>query len=324
VQKKTLAIPAAIALVLALAACSTGTQGSGKTSPSAATVTSITIGTAPAIANASLYYAISGGPFKANGLKGTPKVTTSGQQSIPLLLNGQLQFAITDPVGAIDAIASKLPIVIVAPGNYPGAGTADITGLLVNPSIQNVSDLSGKTVAVNAIGGYLQIALEAAVDAKGGDASSIKFVAMAIPDMAAAVKAGKIDGAVVAEPFLHTGVASGLKDLTSVAGTALPKVPQLVYIASKSYAQSHPDIVKKFAESLVSAGTYLNANPAKLRSVAVGSTGAPAAVLATSALPIFATKEITTSQLDQVQTLMLKYKVLSKKVNVSALLSSSN
>lgn len=320
-RKTHLAIPGAIALVLALGACA---QDGGSTeAPDSGEVTPITVLTAPAIVNVSLYYAMEGA-FADNGLEATPQVVASGQQAVPLLLNGQAQFGATDPVAAINALNQDVPIVIVAPGDYLESGDKDATGLLVDPSIKSVDDLGGKTIAVNAIGGYLQISAQSVIDEQGGDSSGVNFVAMAIPDMVAAIKAHTVDGGVVPEPFLNTGVAGGLTNLTGVAGTALPKVPQVVYIASKDYAQKNPKVVEAFAAALVESAKFLNENPDKLREVAVTSTGAPAEALANANLPIFSTEPMTLDDLDKVQELMVKYGQLDKVGDVSGLFLSGN
>jgi len=43
-------------------------------------------------------------------------VVQSGAAAIPLLLNGQLQFAAADPVSAIVAASKNIPVTVVAPG----------------------------------------------------------------------------------------------------------------------------------------------------------------------------------------------------------------
>ncbi|MDQ1496266.1 MAG: hypothetical protein QOG69_2749 [Actinomycetota bacterium] len=292
--------------------------GSGSAGSTGA-ATKLSVGSSPAILNVSLYYAAQSGIFAKNGLAVTPKVIASGQQAIPQLLNGQIQFAASDPVGVINAIAHNLAVEFVAPAGFPGANPAgDITGLLVKSSITKASDLNGKTVAVNAIGGILQLAAESVIDSSGGNSSSIKFVVLSLPQMAAAVKAGTVDGAVASEPFLSQGVKAGLKDLSSVAATAAPEVPTVVYMTSKSYATSHPDIVKSFAASLMEANTYLTAHPEEIRTVAVKSTGTSADILAGIQLPAFKPEPLSLDALNQLQTLMVKYKLLDKPIDLSA------
>ena len=71
-RKQHLAIAGATALVLALAACSATPQSPESADPSSGAVTPITVLTAPAIVNVSLYYAIEGA-FADHGLKATAR-----------------------------------------------------------------------------------------------------------------------------------------------------------------------------------------------------------------------------------------------------------
>jgi NitT/TauT family transport system substrate-binding protein len=316
-KRRTAALGVAASLPLLLTACGAGGAGSsgdGSTNGTQA----ITVGTSPAILNVSLYYAASSGLFTKNALSETPKVLASGEEATPLLLNGQIQFAANDPVGVITAISKNVPVEFVAAAGYPSTNPAqDITGLMVKPSIRSAAGLDGKTVAVNALGGNLELAAKAAIDKAGGDSGSIKFVVMSLPTMNAAVESGKVAGAVDSEPFIASGKASGLSDLLSVASTAEPGVPTVVYMTSKSYASSHASEVSKFISSLNAADSALSRSPATVRSAAAKSTGTPASLLAKSNLPVFKSASISLSSLDELQNLMIKYKLLNRKIDLS-------
>ena len=317
----TATLSVAASLSLLLTGC--GSSGGPGSSPSSGAnpsggVQSVTVGTSPAILNVSLYYASQSGIFGKNGLDVTPKVLASGEEAIPLLLNGQIQFAASDPVGVITAISKNLPVVFVAAAGYPPTDPSkDIIGLLVKPSIKSAADLNGKTIAVNALGGNLELAAMAAIDQAGGDSSSMKFVVMALPAMNAAVQSGTVAAAVDSEPFVTSGKQAGLSNLLPITATSEPGIPTVVYMTSKSYASSHGDVVKAFLKSLNAANTDLAQDPAKVRSVAVTSTGAPAALLANINLPLFKSATLTLDSLNRLQDLMIKYKLLTKKLDLS-------
>jgi NitT/TauT family transport system substrate-binding protein len=328
-MEKTLRRHAAVMGVAASAALLLAGCGSGGSSSSSDASTggtqAITVGTSPAILNVSLYYAAQSGLFAKQKLSETPDVLTSGEAATPLLLNGQIQFAANDPVGVITAISENVPVEFVAAAGYPSTDPSkDITGLMVKPSIKSAADLNGKTIAVNALDGNLELAARDAIDKAGGDSSSMKFVVMSLQSMDAAVEAGKVGGAVESEPFITAGKLSGLSDLLSVASTSEPGVPTVVYMTSKAYASSHPDTVREFIAALNAADSALSSSPATIRSVAVKSTGAPASLLAKSNLPVFTSATITLSSLDELQNLMIKYKLLSKKIDLSKYIFSGS
>lgn len=316
-KRHAVVLSAVASLSLLMAGCGSG-GSSGSPGGTAGGTQAITVGTSPAILNVSLYYAAQSGLFAKNKLSETPNVLASGEEATPLLLNGQIQFAANDPVGVITAISKNVPVVFVAAAGYPSTDPSkDITGLVVKPSIKNAAGLNGKTIAVNALGGNLELAARAAIDKAGGNSGSAKFVVMSLPAMNAAVESGKVAGAVESEPFITAGKASGLADLLPVASTSEPGVPTVVYMTSKAYASSHPDVVRKFIATLDAADSALSKSPATVRSVAVKSTGAPASLLAKSNLPVFKSAAISLSSLNELQNLMIKYKLLTKKINLS-------
>jgi NitT/TauT family transport system substrate-binding protein len=323
---------AALACAASVAACGSSGGGSSSSSSNAESgttaqtgsettsseTTDITVGTSPAILNVSLYAAQEEGTFAKNGLNMTPKVLTSGAAATPLLLNGQIQFAAADPVGVITAISKNVPVEFVASAGFsPPDPEKDVTGVLVDPSIKNAAELNGKTVAVNALGGNLQLAAEAALDKAGADSSTMKFVVMALPAMNAAVKAGTVDAAVDSEPFITAGKGEGLSELTPVVSVSEPNVPPVVYMTSKSYAESNPEVVESFVTALGEADAALAKSPAKVRKIAVKSTGAPAALLAKINLPEFNGAEVSNSWLEELQELMIEYGLLSEKLDLS-------
>ena len=324
-----IAVLACAVLVAACGSSGGGSSSSSSTAESSATTqtgaettssetTGITVGTSPAILNVSLYAAQEEGFFAKNGLDMTPKVLTSGAAATPLLLNGQIQFAAADPVGVITAISKNVPVEFVASAGFsPPQPEKDVTGVMVSPSIKSAEELNGKTVAVNALGGNLQLAAEAALDKAGADSSTMKFVVMALPAMNAAVKAGTVDAAVDSEPFITAGKGEGLSELTPAVSVSEPNVPPVVYMTSKSYAESNPEVVERFVAALGEADSALAKSPATVRKIAVKSTGAPAALLAKINLPEFKGAEISNSWLEELQELMVEYGLLSEKIDLS-------
>jgi NitT/TauT family transport system substrate-binding protein len=311
----------AVSISLLLTACGLNTgeaPSSSGISSGTGTVTNLTVGTTPAILNVSLYYGVQSGIFAKNALQVTPKVVASGAEAIPLLLNGQIQFAASDPVAMITALSKNIPLTLVAPAGGPKSDMAlDFTGVLAKSTIKTAADLSGKTVAVNAIGGILQVAAKASIDLAGGDSSKIKFVTMSLSQMPAAVEGGQVNAAVTSEPFLSLGEDAGLRNLLPVVSKATPSVPTVVYVTSESYAKSNPEVVKRFAASLLAADTDLTKDPSKIRAVAAKSTKTAPDVLAKINVPDFKAEPLSLDSFNDLQTLMIKYKVVSTEVDLS-------
>jgi NitT/TauT family transport system substrate-binding protein len=316
---------ALLGCVATFAACSSsGSGGGGNSSPAGSSpaggstaststeTTKITVGTSPSLSNVSLYLAASstGGQFAENHLSATPQVVQSGAQAVPLLLNGQLQFTAADPLGALAAIANQTPILIVASGNVAGKDAEhDNTALIVksDSGISSAADLSGKTVAVNALNSLAEVGAKAAIDARGGDSSKVKWVELPIPQMQAAVEKGTVAAAVTTEPFLSASTEAGLTSLMPVLSVAMPGTPQLVYLTSKSYAESHPEVVLQFQKAITAANQQLTDDPSLIKTIAATSTTVAADVLDKIVLPVFDPPTPTVAELTALQSQAVKY-----------------
>jgi NitT/TauT family transport system substrate-binding protein len=301
----------------AAAAPASSNAAAPASSSAAVATTDIKVGTAPTLSGTTFYLALQNGTFTKNHLSATAQVTTSGAQAIPLLLNGQVQFTVSDAVGAITAISKKIPLEIIAQGPIVSPDpTKDNSGLLVAAGITNVQQLDGKTIAVNALGSFSQLAVEKSIDLAGGDSKKVKYVELPIPQMAAAVKAGTVSGAAISEPFLSQGKAAGLKVLFPILYNVFPNAPMLVYLASTSYASSHPDVVKEFVESLTEANTELGADPATLKTVGASVAKMTPTQIANIILPTYVSTPLSLDSLTNVMNVMVEYKVLAAPIDL--------
>src|SRR6204780_4908081 len=304
--------------------CSSGSSGPpasatpGATSSAASQSTSsIRVGTAPTLSGMSFYAAAQDGAFAKNHLSAAPELMTSGAQAIPLLLNGQIQFTVADAVAAIKAISQGVPLEIVAQGPIVSTDPSkDNAGLLGRPGVTNVRDLAGQTVAVNALNSFSELAAEKSIDLAGGDSSKVKFTELPIPQMAAPVKAGTVAGAAISEPFLSAGKAAGLKDLMPILYRVFPNAPMIVYLASTSYASSHPQVIKEFADAITAANTALGTSPATLKSIGERVAKMTAAQLAKVILPTYVPTPVSLAALGNVMNVMMEYKVLTGPVDL--------
>jgi NitT/TauT family transport system substrate-binding protein len=309
--------------LLLAAGCSSGSSGSpasGSQGPSGSAAsgatTSIKVGTAPTLSGTSFYLAAQNRTFIKDHLSATPELMTSGAQSIPLLLNGQIQFSVSDAVAAIKAISQGVPLEIVAQGPIVSPDPRkDNAGLLVGRGITRVGELAGKTVAVNALGSFSELAAERSIDLAGGDSSKVKFVELPIPQMVAAVKAGTVAGAAISEPFLSGGKSAGLKDLMPILYRVFPDAPMVVYVTSTSYASSHPQVVREFANAMTTANATLSTSPATLKSVGAHVAKMTAGQIANVILPTYVPTPVSLDALQNVMKVMKEYKVLAAPVN---------
>ncbi|MGA9473636.1 MAG: ABC transporter substrate-binding protein [Terriglobales bacterium] len=130
-----------------------------------------------------------------------------------------------------------------------------------NSPITNVKQLNGQTFALNQIGGSESLYTEAAVDAGGGNFSSIKFVSIPFADMAAALKAGTVTAAFGAAPYIEAGEKAGeIKVLEDLDSQTVPWTTQC-YGADASYLAGHKTLLDRFAEGMDQSILYAHAHP---------------------------------------------------------------
>lgn len=260
---------AVLAALLALTACGSSGTTAASASPGAA-ATTITIYGSGSLTSAPLHIAVDKGYFKAVGLDVKIVTSQTGQNLVPLLLNGQATIATLDTPTTITAIGKNIPIVAIAP-NEDGEGTArgGIAVVAKDPSITTWASLAGKTIAVNVLQGTQQILTEASMRNAGVDPSSVKFVETGSPTATiAALNSGRVDAALLPEPVLTSAIDSGLHAVANPEETTIPNVPAYVWVTSKSYAAANPVVIRKFEQAILKANTAATASQSLVDSIA--------------------------------------------------------
>ncbi|MFB6549317.1 ABC transporter substrate-binding protein [Streptomyces sp. NPDC056405] len=301
--------------VLVLAGCSANTSEPGGGGQDSAAGTEINVGVGTGVFTAPL----TTDAFAEEGLKVTRKAVNSGAAAVPLLLNGQLQFSVSDATGALTAISKGIPLVIVATATVSGqTALDDPTAVLVkkNATIRSASDLEGKKVAVNGLGNISQLSAAAAIDRLGGDSSKVDFVEMPPHTMTGAVTNGAVDAAVTSEPGVVLAHSAGLRTLFSPMSEALPGVPIFVYVTSKAYLAKHRDVVDKFARANVAANKYTILRPDFVRSYAKKSSNLSDAQASDMVLPEFAVDGTDKLALQRILDTMVKYKTINSPIDM--------
>jgi len=320
---------AALGALITLSACgSSGTStGAGastaaaSTSPGAA-VTQITVYGSGSITGAPLRIAAEKGYFKAVGLDVKIVTSQSGQNLVPLLLNGQATIASLDTPTTITAVGKNIPIVAIAP-NEDGEGTArgGIAVVAKSSSITSWASLAGKTIAVNVLQGTQQILTEASMHNAGVNSSSVKFVETGSPTATiAALNSGRVDAALLPEPVLTTAIESGLHTVANPEQTTIPNVPAYVWDVSKSYAAAHPAVIKEFDQAILKANAAATASPSLVNSMADTflTPPEPIALLNRTHPFLWGTRPIDDADITTWISLLQTYGGLSKSATPSA------
>ena len=226
----------------------------------AATLTPIRIATLPIDGASAVFYAEDQGYFRDAGLTSQTQIISNGSAIVAAVASNAVDIGFTNLVSLVGAFKHGVPVKIIAPGSLDLA-EAPTTVLVVGngSSVKSAADLAGKTIATNGLANILQFAAQAWIDKNGGVSSSVKFVEMPFPSMAAALSSGRIDGAVVVEPFV-TEVKNVGRVLGAVDGAIAPRVMIGCWVASDAWCKANPAIAKSFASAMGKAGAWANAH----------------------------------------------------------------
>ncbi|EHD20273.1 MULTISPECIES: sulfonate ABC transporter substrate-binding protein [Brenneria] len=223
----------------------------------------------------------------------------AGPQMLEGLNVGSIDLAATGDAPPAFAQAAKADLVYLA-HNIPNPKTEAIV-VPKESTVQNVKDLKGKRVALNK-GSDVNYLLIEALKKAGLSYTDITPVYLTPSDARAAFQNGSIDAWVIWDPFYaEVETNAGARLLQDAEGL----VPHYTfYLASRRFAENHPDIARLVIEQLAQLSVWANDNHDEVAQVLSQSTGLPQPIwLRALARMPFDTQRITDDVIRQQQTL---------------------
>jgi NitT/TauT family transport system substrate-binding protein len=225
----------------------------------------LNVAVVPAVDSAGFFVALHQGLFTKHGLH----VTFIPAVSSETVINAQ---ALEQPLDRIDISCGNYVSYIQAQENYDQgkrvtsasdpmvAADLDIfaegsvmeagaQGLYVMPGsrIRTLAGLEGKVIGVNAPGNILYLLAASVLADNGLSVSGVHFAYYPLPQMAAMLKAGKIDAAVLPEPFASQAEQSmGVTLLADLDQGATGAFPVQGCAVTRQWAAQHPTELAAF------------------------------------------------------------------------------
>jgi ABC-type nitrate/sulfonate/bicarbonate transport system substrate-binding protein len=195
------------------------------------------------------------GFFAQEGLVVSGLSITKGEAIMQSLASGTTDFAAVPQRTFLVMAAAKLPVKAVA---MNGWGTRAALS-----SAKSLSDLKGKTIAVNT-GSEVYPALIRLLNQSKMKPSDVKIVQLSADDMVLAIRNKKADAVFASAHFTEPLVAHGdarllLSDADIVKATGFVGAQALV--ASDKTLQRDPAMVQKFVNGWVKANLYIEQDP---------------------------------------------------------------
>jgi NitT/TauT family transport system substrate-binding protein len=226
--------------------------------PAQAAPLTINVISLPSDTAGTLYYADDLGYFKAAGLDVKITDMTSSPPIVAAVAAGAGDIGFSVVTSTAVAHERGIPVRFIAPGAMwvTALATAELVVAKDSP-LQSAASFNGKTIAVTGLADLTYYGTKAWIDRNGGDTSSIKWVELSFPEMAAAVATHRVDGAMIAEPFLEAAKPQ-VKFVAPVDDAVAPRFMSTGWVATDAWIKAHPVEAAKFADVMQKTSAWAN------------------------------------------------------------------
>jgi NitT/TauT family transport system substrate-binding protein len=226
------------------------------------TTTHLTVATSAIDGAIGLITAQRNGYLRNHGID-VDHVIGNGAANAAAVVGGTVALAASNVVTLIKAHLRGIPFQMVAPSSmYTTDNPTQVLVVRTDSGVKTAADLNGKTVAVTAIGDLLSAATLAWIDQNGGNSSTVKLVEIPPTSETAALDAGRVQAASLAEPFLSEALSSGsIRVFGKIFDSIAPRFLQAAYFGTADYINANADTVRRFSQALLQGNVFANAHP---------------------------------------------------------------
>jgi NitT/TauT family transport system substrate-binding protein len=211
-----------------------------------------------------MYVALLNGYFKDENLDVEIVSTSSGSDSIKMMVGGAVEFEDGPPVDLVNLRKQQIEAKAIAILN------ARLNNSIIVPKakagqIRQFSDLKGKTVGMTGVGSGTWQVVAALAKESGIDLDSVSSVAVGSDGVMTTFLAGRLDALSYVDPedylLLKNGDAVALVDFNDPATHRRYFGDETIFnqiVVMESYAKAHPAIVQSFVNGLQKALTWIS------------------------------------------------------------------
>ncbi|MFC4854282.1 ABC transporter substrate-binding protein [Actinophytocola glycyrrhizae] len=260
--------------------------------------------------------------FKEEGLTIEATTIQSGALAIPSLAGGEFDITFGNWVSFIKAQQAGIVDMKFISESYLSTPNSNFSVIAAKDSpINSPKDLEGKRIAVNAKGNINELLLRAVLDANDVDFNKIKdgLVEMPFPNMAAAIKNGRIDAAATIDPFVTAAQKEiGAKIVFDMTGAGpTENFPLSGFATKKEFADQNPNTIAAFQRALLK-GQQLAADRSKVEEALPKFAKMDPQTAAIVKIGQFPTT-IDPKRIQRVADLLVTYEMLPKKLEIEPL-----
>jgi NitT/TauT family transport system substrate-binding protein len=259
-KRKLLIVLTLVVSAIAIAA----SAASARPSRQAAQLQTLKLSVFPSMDYAPLYVGLKLGIWKRHGLELKINYVYTGSALVASVLSGDADVGTNSVSSTSNAIAQGIPLIMVQPASIqPTKGNTEVLVKADSP-YRKFADLAGKTVGTVNLQGAFHLGLMMAIEKQGGDPQSIKALAGSPVDSPALVLAGRLDAAVIQDPFLAQArdkYGNQLRSLGNPFGQVPYKLPIGVFFTSTSTLAKKKPLLTAFRAAYKDAVAAANKHP---------------------------------------------------------------
>jgi sulfonate transport system substrate-binding protein len=244
-----------IVFIIGIMACLIFNGCQEKQSEPSRELTKITVGTVPAIVEASVHVAYEKGYFKDEGLDAELIMNPDGKTSLQMLFDGKADIVNVMGTPVVYASFDRNDFYIIGKIRHSKIHFAVARK---DRGIHKTSGLKGKRVAVTK-GTSAEFFMDSYLIYNGITPSELEIVYMDAPTMVDAIQKGEVDAMFCWSPFPF--LAQKLLGENAVILPSETIVPgSWLVVVKKDFAREHPDILIKYLKGIVSAEQFIADN----------------------------------------------------------------
>lgn len=232
---------------------------------SPAVVTKVTIAVPMQISSAPMIVAAAKGLFQEAGVEPVFQPVEFGKDALNAVLQGKADLAVVADTPLMFALLNGADIALLAGITQGRRSLAIVTRN--DRGIREIRDLPGKSVGLT-LGTNLTYFLDAMLQVNRVQGDSVHLVDLRTDELTRAFKEGRLDAAVVYQPFLAKLQAEMGEQIKVFYGEDVYSFR--FFVAGKpSYIDSHTSDIRRVLRALVKSSQMIHANPVEAR-LAVG------------------------------------------------------
>jgi NitT/TauT family transport system substrate-binding protein len=232
-------------------------------------------------------YAQKSGIFQKYGLTVDVQRLNSGSAVSAAVVGGALDIGKSSIFALIAGHVRGVPFVIESEGALYTSDDPDVGFIVAKDSpIATGRDFTGKIVTSPALGDLFSSVAAAWIDQNGGDSKTVKFIELPTNATAAAILAGRVDGAVMVDPILANAVSSGCRIIGHPFDTIAKRFGVTYYFTTRDFAAKNADVVARFRRGVAESTAYVLSHSREIAPLIADYTGVSLEIAQSKVQPI--------------------------------------